>query len=545
MSSQKPGARRGADLLVETLKHAGVRHIFALSGNHIMSVFDALLGSGIEIIHTRHEAACVHMADAYARLTGDVGVALVTGGQGFSNAAAGLPTALAADSPVLLLSGDTPTTEVGRGSFQELDQVTMSGPVTKQSMRAETPDDLGNGIARAIRTALSGMPGPVHVALASNLLEAATKATVTESAARRAVTDPVVALAQGRAAAASIRGAKRPLLLAGPMFCGKAGRFSLELFERETRIPALLMESPRGLADPSLGAFAEVVAAADLIILAGKPLDFTLRFGTPAGISAAAALIVLDPELAMIKRARHARPERFAGEVHNDADSTVLSLAKELFNTGDVAWRDAVRGAANYRPPAWVSAKGRDGRLHPVELCRPIQSVIDRDPNTVFISDGGEIGQWAQAAIAARRRVINGVAGSIGASIPFALAARTVERDAPVIAVMGDGTFGFHMAEFDTAVRHNLPFVAVVGNDSAWNAEHQLQLRQFGPDRTHGCTLLPTRYDLVASALGGHGELVTTPDAMGPALARAIASGKPACVNVMIEGHAAPVIKRT
>ncbi len=537
--------RRGADLLVEALKSAGVRHVFALSGNHIMSLFDALLGSGIEIIHTRHEAACVHMADAYARLTGDVGVVLVTGGQGFTNAAAGLPTAIAADSPVLLLSGDTPTTEVGRGSFQELDQVAMSQPVCKQSLRAATADDFGNGIARAIRTALSGRPGPVHIALPSDLLEAATTATVTESAARHAIADPMIEMSQWRAVAASVRGAKRPLLLAGPMFARKTGRFALDLFERQTRIPALLMESPRGLADPSLGAFAEVLREADLIILAGKPLDFTLRFGTPVGISATADLVVLDPDQSMIDRARRARPARFAGQAHVDVDTTVVSLANELVNTGDVAWLETVRSAVAYRPPAWATTTGARGLSHPLDLGRAVQQVLDRDTKSIFIADGGEIGQWAQACISAPRRVINGVAGSIGASIPFALAARVVERKAPIVAVMGDGTFGFHMAEFDTAVRHTLPFVAVVGNDARWNAEHQIQLRSYGADRAHGCSLLPTAYEAVAIALGGHGERVTSADQLLPALERAIASGKPACINVMIEGHAAPTIRRT
>ena len=143
-----------------------------------------------------------------------------------------------------------------------------------------------------------------------------------------------------------------------------------------------------------------------------------------------------------------------------------------------------------------------------------------------------------------RRRIINGPAGSIGASIPFAIAARAADPEAPVIAMLGDGSFGFHMAEFDTAVRYGLPFVAVVGNDAGWNAEHQIQLREYGQNRTHGCELLPSRYDLVAQALGGHGELVTSAAELAPALERALASGKPACVNIMIERVPAPVIRR-
>jgi acetolactate synthase-1/2/3 large subunit len=147
--------------------------------------------------------------------------------------------------------------------------------------------------------------------------------------------------------------------------------------------------------------------------------------------------------------------------------------------------------------------------------------------------------------VQATRRVINGVSGSIGSALPFAVAARLAEPAAPVIAVLGDGTFGFHMAEFDTAVRYGLPFVAVVGNDATWNAEHQIQLREYGPERTHGCELLPTRYDRVVEALGGHGEFVTAAADLGPAIERAIAAKLPACVNVMIERTPAPVIRRS
>jgi acetolactate synthase I/II/III large subunit len=210
----------------------------------------------------------------------------------------------------------------------------------------------------------------------------------------------------------------------------------------------------------------------------------------------------------------------------------------------DRGWLNDVMAAVDYRPPHWPSLTSTPGKLHPLELCRAIQPVLTAHPDAVFIADGGEIGQWAQAGLTASRRVINGVAGSIGAGLPFALAARVVEPKAPVIAVMGDGTFGFHMAEFDTAVRHNLPFIAVVGNDASWGAEHQIQVRDYGADRAHSCSLLPTRYDQVAVALGGHGELVTEAADLAPALERAIASGKPACVNVMIAGCPAPVVRR-
>jgi acetolactate synthase-1/2/3 large subunit len=162
----------------------------------------------------------------------------------------------------------------------------------------------------------------------------------------------------------------------------------------------------------------------------------------------------------------------------------------------------------------------------------------------VFISDGGEYGQWAQACLSAPHRVINGPSGSIGSSIPFALAARIAFPNAPVVTFLGDGTAGFHLMELDTAIRYDLPFVAVVGNDATWNAEYQIQLRDYGPERLVGCELLPSRYDEVVKALGGHGEHVTSPEQLQPALERARASGLPACINVDIQRVPSPVIRR-
>jgi acetolactate synthase I/II/III large subunit len=539
---------RGADLIARVLDRAAHQTIFTLSGNHIMPMFDATLGTGLRLIHARHEAACVHMADAFARLTGDIGIALVTGGQGHTNAVAALTTAQCAESPMVLLSGHAGIAELGRGAFQELDQVALARPVTKAAWMVPSADRLGHDLAEAIRIAQSGRPGPVHLSLPVDLLEARLdddlslwpSADAFETAAQ------LLPSATARTMLALLRTAKRPLILAGPMLCTTAGRTLLAELQTALSIPAIGMDSPRGINDPSLGAFAEVLAQADLIVLLGKPHDFTLRFAAPPFVHAQANFIVLDPDAALIERATREQGGRVVLTAHVNPRSAATSLiaAAATVPVADHGWCDTVTAAVAYRPQHWPTLTGQSAKLHPLELCRAIQPVLAASPDAIFIADGGEIGQWAQAGISARRRVINGVAGSIGAGLPFALAARAVEPQAPVIAVMGDGTFGFHMAEFDTAVRHNLPFVAVVGNDASWGAEHQIQVRDYGADRAHSCNLLPTRYDQVAAALGGYGELVTDSAALAPAVSRAIASGKPACVNVMIEPHPAPVVRR-
>ena len=219
--------------------------------------------------------------------------------------------------------------------------------------------------------------------------------------------------------------------------------------------------------------------------------------------------------------------------------------AAHAWRSAGSAWCDEVEQAIECRPTDWADTRSAlPGRLHPVQALRPLRALLASHPDAVFVGDGGEFGQWAQACLAAPHRVINGVAGAIGAALPYAVAARlAVQADAPVIAVMGDGTVGFHVAEFDTAMRCGAPFVAVVGNDACWNAEYQIQRRDYGPERAIGCELAPTRYDLVAAGFGAHGELVTEADALLPAVQRAIASARPACVNVMIEGVPAPVVR--
>jgi acetolactate synthase-1/2/3 large subunit len=540
---------RGADIVARTLDAAGLRTVFTLSGNHIMSLFDAALDTGLRLIHVRHEAAAVHMADAWGRLTGQCGIVWVSGGAGFTNAAAALCTARAAESPLVLLAAHAGLKELGRGAFQELRQAEMAAPVAKASWTARAAAALGHEVAEAARKALSGRRGPVHLSLPFDLLDErlddAPSLWPTPSAFVPQARPLQVAAAEK--VLAGLAEAKRPLVLVGPQLCHSGDLSPLERLEDALGVPVIPMESPRGLNDARLGAFAEVLRRADLVVLLGKALDFTLRFGDPPVIDPACRFIVIDPEAEMVERATREKQERLAYSVVADAEPAMQTLIEHGRRKADHhAWTSEVRAAVAYRPASWAAlASTQPGKVHPVDLCRALQAVLATRPNTILVCDGGEIGQWPQALLAPSRRLINGPAASIGASIPFAISARASDPVAPVIAVLGDGTFGFHMAELDTAVRYGLPFVAVVGNDAAWNAEHQIQLREYGRNRAHGCELLPTRYDLVAQALGGHGELVTVASELGPALERAIASGKPACVNVMIERIPAPSIRRS
>ena len=534
---------RGCDALIQSLKTAGVRRIFTLSGNHIMPIYDAAFNSGIELIHTRHEASAVHMADAYARITGEVGVALVTGGPGHGNAVSALYTAQMAESPVVLLSGHAPNNQLGRGAFQEMRQAEMATPVTKAAWTCAGPDQVAGDIARAIRIARSGRPGPVNLNLPTDALDDIADAP---ALAADAFEPEIMALDLVTASDLMQRlaHAKHPMILAGPACMTRPGRAMLAALEAASGVPVIGMESPRGIADASLGAFAQMLAQADCVLLVGKRLDFTLKFGKAPALSAQSAVHQIDAESAEIERTRSALGDRLQVTALADAFSSLSALTQAASRGAPSAWLADVRRAIAYRPPAWDSVQSDlPGHLHPVQMLRPLQALLDSHPDSVLVCDGGEIGQWAMACLNAPHRVNNGVAGSIGSGLPYALAARCAQPQAPVVAVMGDGTVGFHIAEYDTAMRYGLPFVSVVGNDARWNAEYQIQLRDYGADRLVGCELRPMHYDAVAQAFGGHGERVTEPQAMASAVQRAQASGLPACLNVMIEGVPAPQIK--
>ncbi|MGE5639532.1 MAG: thiamine pyrophosphate-binding protein [Clostridia bacterium] len=509
---------RGADLLARTLAAGGVKHVFTLSGNHVMPVFDAALDAKLSLLHVRHEAAAVHMADAWGRLTGEPGIALVTGGPGHANAVSALYTALAAESPLVLISGHAPLGELGKGAFQEMRQADVAAPLCKASWTARSAATLGEEVARAWREAISGRPGPVHLSVPSDLLDEAVDGRLPPSEAflpsRKGIS-----IQEADFRLDLIGKARAPVVLAGPALMNADGPMKMKRLEEALGVPVIGMESPRGVKDPSLGRLAQVLSSADLVVSLGKRVDFTLGFGRPFS----QARLVALPD-----------------DVDSRAACDLLLERAKAREPSRSGWHAEARAALAYRPPEWASLRSKpEGPAHAVEVCREVQKLLDV-PDAILVCDGGEFGQWSQACVSAPRRIINGPAGSIGSALPLAAAAKLASPGSTVVAMMGDGTFGFHATEIDTAVRYGLPFVAVVGNDACWNAEYQIQLRAYGKERAHGLDLLPTRYGAVAAALGGPGEDVTRPGELAAALGRALKSGRPACVNVAIERVAAP-----
>lgn len=534
---------RGADVVATALSRAGVQRVFSLSGNQIMPLYDACIDAGIGIVHVRHEAAAVHMADAWGRLTGQAGVALVTAGPGHANAISALYSARMSESPVLALSGHAPLARAGQGAFQEMAQAEMAAPVCKHSWTASDADGLGKLMARALAGTGGARPGPVHLSLPFDALQAKVTrppATARARPARSPAADDAARLARW------LGKGQRPLILAGAAFANASHRALIATLDGAGGVPALALESPRGINDPALGAFAEVLAQADRIAFLGRGPDYCVRFAEAPFVHPACRFAQVDAQRSMLERSRRMLGKRLRRAVRADPGIIAGALAGALRAQGAATgWSEQVRAALAYRPPEWREPSSDAARgVHPLRVCTAVQALIDSRRDAVLVTDGGEFGQWAQACVRSAQRITNGPSGAIGASLAFAVAARLARPSATVVAMLGDGTIGFHLAEFDTALRAGAPFVAVIGNDARWNAEHQIQLRDYGPQRLIGCELMPTRYDRVVQAMGGHGEHVEHEDELAAALERAAASGLPACVNVKLDGQPAPLIRR-
>lgn len=534
----------GSELIIRSLRRRGVTTIFSLSGNQIMPLYDTCIDANIRIVHVRHEAAAVFMADAWSQITGELGVAMVTAAPGLTNGLAPLYSASQAESPVLLISGDSSVSEDGAGAFQELDQVAITRPLTKLSVRPQSAAELCPALEDAIAQALAPRRGPVHVALPFDLLTAESGiADLPEAPAERPAA--VLEAAHVDQLGELLNAARRPLVLAGPTSARSHGRSARAAVQAALGLRIIPMESPRGLKDPSLGALAGILPSADLIVLAGKRLDFTLGFGGTGALGDNARVAVIDPDPAMLERAGRLLGERLVLAFQADPGAALAAIrAAKLpaeLSAERLAWQKQVDEALQSRtvkaPPAPV-----EGALGPRALCETVQAFLASAPDPILICDGGEFGQWAQAFCRAPVRIINGMSGAIGAGVCYAIAAKIARPGATVVVMMGDGTAGFHLMELDTAVREGAAVIAVIGNDLRWNAEHLIQVRTYGLQRLIGCELSPTaRYHDVASALGGAGFAAHDTDGLANALNDAAGSGLPACINVSLAGEGAPV----
>jgi thiamine pyrophosphate-dependent acetolactate synthase large subunit-like protein len=538
------GSATGGQLVARMLKKEGVRHVFTLSGLHVAPIYAGLVEEGIQVIDTRHEQAAAHAADAYARITRGIGVAVVTAGPGVTDALTGVANAMSAASPMLLLGGAAPIFNQSRGSLQEIEQVDLFHRIAKWSDRVPTPELVPSYLAKAFRVALSGRPGPVFLELAWDVLcngVEDTQVVLQNQYRSRAGMAPDPKLVEQ--AAALLAKAERPAVIAGSSIWWDGAPDALAAFCERAQVPVFLNGAGRGCLPNGHRLFfqhtrKEALSGADLVFVIGTPFDFRLNYGAEPTFSAASKIVQIDVDPTEIGRNR-------AVEVGIIADSR--SALEALAKAAPAGHRDAFLAGLREKEKKKQAdldewCKSDSVPIHHYRLAREMSVVANasgRDP--VWVADGGNWVAMAAKVIELHRpgRWLDpGPLGCLGVGAPFALAAKSLNPERQVWVIQGDGSFGLNGFDYDTALRFKLPMVSVVGNDAAWGQIRIPQVQMFGEDKSPGTLLAPTRYDKVVGALGGHGEHVTEPKQIRPALERALESGTVACVNVMLDPEA-------
>jgi acetolactate synthase I/II/III large subunit len=541
MGETLPGGR----LVARMLRKEGVTTVFTLSGLHVAPIYAGCVDEGIRLVDTRHEQAAAHAADAWARLTRGVGVAIVTAGPGVTDAVTGVANAWAANVPLVLLGGAAPTFNQGRGSLQEMPQTQLFAGITKWSDRVPSAELVPSFLAKAFRVARAGRQGPVFLELPWDVLsngadEALADAQVAYRTDARAPGDP----RKLDDALALLARAERPILLGGSSVWWDDGVAALERLASRTGIPVYLNGMGRGCLPPDHPSFLqasrkEALAQADVVLVVGTPLDFRVGYGTEPTFAPGAKVIQVDVDGAEIGRNRPIE----VGIV-GDARSVLDALAGGARLGGAAeAWRRFLREKEDARAARQRAFEESDARpIHHFRLAKALDTVAARAGDVTWVGDGGNVLAIAAKVIRVSRpgRWLDpGPLGCLGVGAPFAIAAKLLAPERPVCVVQGDGAFGLNGMDFETAIRFRLPMVVVVGNDAAWGQILIPQRGLYGDDHAVATRLLPTRYDRVVEALGGRGEHVEDPADLVPALERAFASGTVYCVDVAIDPEAA------
>ena len=537
--SGKQVSGHGGDQVLAALAPFGVQELFTLSGGHIFPLYDAAVKQGDVVLYdVRHEQTAVFAAEALAKLTRRPGVAAVTAGPGVTNSVSAVTTAWLNGAPLVVLGGRAPEARWGSGSLQELDHVPILAPVTKRSLTAGGGDDLAAATYRAVQSAMTPHRGPVFVDYPMDVIFSEGSGTVPDEPM------PVgeVPNPDGVAAVADmVAAARRPAVLVGTDVYWDGAWDALRAWVEAQRMPAFANGLGRGCLPADHELFFSrtrrmLRSDADLVIVAGTPLDFRLSFGRFGD----AQVVHLTDSVESVSA--HAQP---AASVSGDLVQMLGALADgpapahpaerdhwvaQLRDTEDAARaeeEDLLTAAAD--------------PILPTRVYGELRQVLDRD--AVVIGDGGDFVSYAGRFVDSYlpgHWLDPGPYGCLGTGMGYAMAARVAHSERQVVLLLGDGAAGFSLMDADSLVRHNLPVVIVVGNNGCWGLEKHPMRQMYGydvaADLQEGC-----RYDQVVTALGGAGETVEHPDDIAPALKRALDAGVPYVVNVICDPeHAYP-----
>ena len=522
----------GGRLVARRLKAYGVSKLFTLSGGHLFSVYDGCRAEGIDIVDVRHEQSAAFAAEGWAKVTREPGVAALTAGPGVTNGMSAMTSALQNRSPMLVLGGRAPAMRWGQGSLQEIDHVPFVRPVTKFAATAGSTAEIPGLLDEAWDAARRPHSGPAFVDLPLDhvFMEADEPAAEPPAPPRAAEVDGGAL----ERAAALLRDAERPVIMAGSGLYWARGEHALRELAERRGIPVFLNGLARGClpADHELffaRARSTALKGADVALVIGVPMDFRLGFGGAFGD---------DTELIVLDAAEPERdhPREVAAELYGDVPGALEALAGGATGADTGAWAEQLRAVEREKRAAEEEQFADDrAPLHPMRLYRELAGVLDR--NAILVGDGGDFVSYAGRVVDTYEPgcwLDPGPFGCLGSGPGYALAAKLAHPGRQVVLLLGDGAFGFSGMEFDTLARHGVQVVGVMGNNGIWALEKHPMEFLYG--YSVAAELTPeTRYDQMVEALGCHGELVRRPDELRPALERAFGAGRPALVNVLTD----------
>jgi acetolactate synthase-1/2/3 large subunit len=537
------GEINGGKVLARMLEAEGIRQIFGLHGGHIDPIIQACVETGIRVYDTRHEAAAGHMAEGWARLTGQPGVVVITAGPGITNVVTPVADAFVDGVPMVIIGGRHALSDEERLTLQEFDGRALLKPITKWSRTVLDPARIAEYTATAFREATSGRPGPVFLEIPIDVVFGKADEELVCFPSTAKASPPAPAPEAVETALSMLAEAKRPLIVAGRGAWITDGAAELRRFAEMTSTPVLGHGPSRGavpeeghpLGAGSLGTLAVLALqpenAPDLILLLGARIG--LFFAGGSWLPADAKIIQIDVEGAEIGRCRDIELGIVAD--CGEALRALVRAAEGREFPDRSVWASTLKGAQQAWRLLYKDALESDSPpMHPLRLMQEIDRFLGDDD--ILVVDGGETFVWMQMAATMnkpQRFISYGYLGCLGIGIPFGMAAKIAYPEKRVLVVTGDGSVGLNFAEFDSAVRHKLPIVVVINNDQAWGmVKHEQELR--------GANVLATElglvhYEKAAEGFGVYGELLDDPLKVGEALERAFAAGRPACLNVMVD----------
>ncbi len=535
----------GGTLAARVMKQHGIDPLFGVVGGHVYPIFEGCAAEGIRVIDVRHEESGAHMAEGWALTTGRPAACIGTAGPGFTNMLTGVANAYAGSSPLLAIGGRATLQQFDTRALQDFNQIDIVKPMTKYARSIFETERIPEYFDTAIHHAIHGRPGPVYLETPMDRLFAEVDPDQVEMPASTGASSlPAGNPVDIERAIELIDRAEKPVVVAGAGVWWSQAQEELKAFVERADLPLFTRAAGRGCvpddhplviaagipANPVTG---NALAQADLIILFGSRFGFTFeaQYAPPT-----TRIVRVDIEPSAFSNGREAE----VGIV-GDAGVVLRQLTAGVARASHKEWVEQLRASADGLKRLMEPALNSDqSPIHPLRLFHEISKFVDAE--TIVSVGGGDMCAWGNVGLRAAGpgpclSITSSMLGCLGVAVPYAIAAKLANPGKRVIATTGDGSFGLTCMEMETAVRHGVPIVAIVGNDQGWG----MIKRDLKDKRERvGVDLGGARYDKIVEGMGGHGEFVERPEDIAPAIQRALDSGLPACVNVLTDPEIGP-----